>query len=284
MKRVTPKLLFILLLALATLVVMGAAAGASGVHGSIAGHVTTVHNVSLADVRVVLVNASNTSEEISGFNTTVDQSGYFQFTSVPNGTYQAYAWGPYLSAGLSNNITVEDNVTYTCSVILTAEPYYGNITVSQNPIPLGSGMATVTITAYDFWNYPVGPGWMISVHTTAGTLDPPYGLTDTNSQFRTTLTAPDNGSSAEIQEFARGSNGLYYPLQKREEASAATPTPTASPTAQPTATVQPTVTPTTSATPSPTAQPTVTAKPTPGFEMAAALIGMALVALCLKRK
>ena len=134
---------------------------------------------------------------------------------MPNGTYKALAYGPYLSAGMSNNVTVDENVTYYCAIVLVPQPYYGNMTVSENPIGLEGEKTEITITVYDYWENPVGPGWMVTTHTTAGTLDPLYGLTDANSQFRTTLTSPDNGSYAEINEFIRGWNGTYYPLQKR---------------------------------------------------------------------
>jgi hypothetical protein len=126
-----------------------------------------------------------------------------------------------------------DNVTYQ-RIVLKPEPFYGNMTVTQNPIPLEGATTEIIITAFDFWENPIGPGIMISVHTTAGKLDPLYGLTDANSQFRTTLTSPDNGSYAEIQEFARGWNGTYYPLQKRiETVTTVTPTPSPTATAQP---------------------------------------------------
>jgi hypothetical protein len=288
MKLITPLILFVLAVALVALLPPGMAAGAGSVHGYISGRVTTTHNVSLTDVSVILVNASNTSEDIAGFKVTCDQNGFFQFLDVPAGNYKAFAWGPYLSAGMSNNITIEDNVTYSCAVVLVPEPYYGNIAASQTSIPLEGGTTQLTITVYDYWENPVGPGKMITTHTTAGLLDPPYGMTDERSQFKTTLTAPDNGSYAEIQEFARGWNGTYYPLQKRIEAAAPTPTPTptaqpsVTPTPVPSATPLPTPTVTEPGTPTPATSPT--AKPTPGFELALGLIALSLVGLSKLRK
>ncbi|HUL61880.1 MAG TPA: carboxypeptidase-like regulatory domain-containing protein, partial [Methanocella sp.] len=256
MKRITPLILFVLAVALVVLLAQDVMADTGSVHGYISGRVTTTRNVSLADISVILVNASNTSQDVPGFNASCDQFGYFQFLDVPAGNYKAFAWGPYLSAGISNNVTVEDNVTYMCAVVLVPEPYYGNITSSRRSISPGE-TAELTITVYDFWETPVGPGKMVSLSIVGGSpvnLNPPYGLTDGHSQFKTTLTAPDNGSFTELQEFARGWNGTYYPLQKRIEAAAATPTPTASPSPAPTAAPNATATPTTA--PNATATPT----------------------------
>ncbi|OPY29794.1 MAG: hypothetical protein A4E28_00696 [Methanocella sp. PtaU1.Bin125] len=288
MKRIT--LLILLTLALAT-AAMAVPAAAAGTNGSISGHVSTVHNVTMADINVILVNATNMSEDIPGFNATPDSNGFFQFTDVPAGSYKAFAWGPFLAAGMSNNITVVANETSQCAIVLKPEPFYGNISVTQNVIPLGGATTEITITAYDFWENPIGPGIMISVHTTAGTLDPLYGLTDANSQFKTTLTSPDSGGYAEIQEFARGWNGTYYPLQKRiESVTTVTPTPgpSATPTPAPTATPQPTATPEPTATPAPTATatPAPTASPTaaPGFELAFAVAAIGAAAIAFRKK
>jgi len=287
MKLIPPIKLTVLALALVALATPGALANPGGVHGYISGRVTTMHDVNMTDISVFLVNASNTSEEIPGFNGSCDQFGFFQFVDVPNGTYKAFAWGPYLSAGSSNNITVDDNVTYPAAIVLVPQPFYGNITVSKNPIPLEGATTQITITVYDYWNNPVGAGWMVSTHTTAGTLDPLYGLTDANSQFKTTLTSPDNGSYAEINEFVRGWNGTYYPLQKNVTVAEATPVPSAtpSPTGQPSATptAAPTAAPNATATPAPSASPTATAKPTPGFELAFGLIAFVAAAACIRR-
>ncbi|HEY3273911.1 MAG TPA: PGF-CTERM sorting domain-containing protein [Methanocella sp.] len=293
MKLITPLNLFVLVLAVALAIGLAtlpdAVASTDGVHGYISGRVTTTHGVNVTSINVILVNASNTSEKIPGFSTTVDQLGFYQFLDVPNGTFSVLAYGPYLSAGKSNNITVDENVTYWGAIVLVPQPYYGNMTVSENPIPLEGAKTEITITVYDYWENPVGPGWMVTTHTTAGTLDPLYGLTDANSQFRTTLTSPDNGSYAEINEFIRGWNGSYYPLQKRITVVEATPTPT--PTPNPSPTAQPSVTPTpvptaapnATATPVPSASPTATAKPTPGFELAFGLIGIVAAAACIRR-
>ncbi len=278
-------MLLILTLALAVTVIPAAAAG-TDTSGGISGHVATVHNVTMADIHVILVNASNTSEDISGFNATPDNNGFFQFNNVPFGDYKAFAWGPFLAAGMSNNITVNDNVTYACAINLKPEPFYGNMTVTQNSIPLEGATTVITITAYDYWETPIGPGIMISVYTTAGMLDPMYGLTDANSQFRTTLTSPDNGSYAEIQESARGWNGSYYRLQKRiESVTIVTPSPTATAQPSPTATPLPSVTPTPTAVPNATATPAPTPTPTPapGFEMAFALTAIGAIVLALRK-
>jgi hypothetical protein len=286
MKCITPILLLTLVFALGVIATPAAAQGLA-TNGSISGHVATVQNVTMSQIKVILVNASNTSESIPGFETAPNENGNFQFTDVPNGTYRAFAWGPFLAAGMSSDIPVVDNVTYTCSVILKPEAFYGNMTVSQNPIPLEGATTEITITAYDFWENPIGPGVMISVHTTAGWLDPLYGYTDANSQFKTTLTSPDIGSYAEIQEFAQGWNGTFYPLQKRVQVVTATVTPTPAPTA--TVTPAPNATPTGTATPSPTAVPNATATPVPtptpapGFEMVFAIAAIGFVALALRK-
>jgi PGF-CTERM protein len=288
MKSIIPPILFIFTLALLMVAVPAALASQDGVHGYVSGRVTTIHDLNMTDISVFLVNASNTSEEIPGFTASVDQFGFFQFLDVPNGTYKAVAWGPYLSAGSSNNITIDDNVTYYCAIVLVPQPFYGNMTVSKNPIDLEGDTTVITITVYDYWENPVGPGWVVTTHTTAGTLDPLMGLTDANSQFRTTLTSPDNGSYAEVEDFVRGWNGTYYPLMQRITVEDVTPTPTPnpSPTAQPsvTPTPAPTATPNATATPAPSASPTATAKPTPGFELAFGLIGIVAAAACIRRQ
>ena len=296
MKLITPLNLIVLVLALVMALALtalpDAVASADGVHGYISGRVTTTHGANVTDISVILVNASNTSEEMPGYVSSVDQFGFFQFLDVPNGTFKALAYGPYLSAGVSNNVTVDDNVTYYCAIVLVPQPYYGNMTVSENPIPLEGAKTEITITVYDYWENPVGPGWMVTTHTTAGTLDPLYGLTDANSQFRTTLTSPDNGSYAEINEFIRGWNGTYYPLQKRITVVEATPTPTPTATPNPSPTAQlsatptpvPTVSPNATATPVPSASPTATAKPTPGFEIAFAAMAIGVSAIAFRKK
>jgi PGF-CTERM protein len=289
MKLITPLKLIVLLLAMVALAIPGALASQDGVHGYISGRVTTTHDLNMTEISVILVNASNTSEEIPGYSASVDKFGFFQFLDVPNGTYKAVAWGPYLSAGSSNNLTIDDNVTYYCAIVLVPQPYYGNMTVSKNPIDLEGDTTVITITVYDYWENPVGPGWMVTTHTTAGTLDPLYGLTDANSQFKTTLTSPDNGSYAEVEDFVRGWNGTYYPLMRRiqveDDTPTPTPTPNPSPTAQPSATPTPvpTAIPNATATPVPCASPTSTAKPTPGFEIAFGLIAIVAAAACIRR-
>jgi PGF-CTERM protein len=282
MKSIIPPILFILTLVLLLVAVPAALANQDGVHGYISGRMTTMHDLNVTDISVFLVNASNTSEEIPGFSASVDQFGFFQFLDVPNGTFKAVARGPYLSAGSSNNITVDDNVTYYCAIVLVPQPYYGNMTVSRNPIDPEGDTTVITITVYDYWENPIGPGWMVTTHTTAGTLDPLYGLTDANSQFRTTLTSPDNGSYAEVEDFVRGWNGTYYPLMQRITIEDVTPTP--SPSAQPSVTPTPVPTPTSNATatPVPSVSPTATAKPTPGFEVAIGLIAIVAAAACIR--
>ena len=287
MKSITPILMFVLVLVLGGDGHTGCAASQDGVHGYISGRVTTTARCDMTDISVLLVNASNTSEEIPGFSASATSSASSSSLDVPNGTFKAVAWGPYLSAGSSNNITVNDNVTYYCAIVLVPQPYYGNMTVSKNPIDLEGDTTVITITVYDYWENPVGPGWMVTTHTTAGMLDPLYGLTDANSQFRTTLTSPDNGSYAEVEDFVRGWNGTYYPLMKRITVEDVTPTPTPnpSPTAQPSATPTPvpTATPNETATPVPCASPSATAKPTPGFELAFGLIAIVAAAACIRR-
>lgn len=288
MKPITPLKIFMILMVLAPVALPASAASPDTVHGGVSGHVSTSYNVPMADVQVMLVNASNTSETIGNFSMAVDSNGFFQFTGVPSGDYKAFAWGSHLATGMSNNISVSENVTYNCAVVLVPEPFYSNMTVSRNPIYLEGDTTQITVTLYDYWENRMKDGWMVTMSTTAGRLDPPYGLTTDNGQFTTTLISPDVGNYATVSPFARGKNGTYYPLQKRIEAVNlnATPTPAPTATAQPSPTV--TVSPNATAVPTPIGSPlptsTPAATPTPGFESLAALAALGTIVIAARQK
>ncbi|WP_424359425.1 carboxypeptidase-like regulatory domain-containing protein [Methanocella sp. MCL-LM] len=260
-------------------------------NASISGRVSSSIGTPVTDAQVMLVNASNTSEQIGNFTMTVDKDGNYQFVNVPMGNVSVFAWSPNYASSLSNSLAVSEKVTYTANVVLIPEPYFVDITVSQKVIPLETGKSTITFTVYDHWMNKVGAGWFITTHTTAGTLDPLYGDTDTNSQFKTTISAPMEGTNATVDVFAKAKNGTYYPLQMVEVTPTPAPAVTPTATAVPNATVQVTVTPVANATATPiitatpeatpTAAPTPT--PTPGFEIVAALIGLAVVAAAYKK-
>lgn len=295
------KSLSIPILLVATVAILAVAASAASfaqtptVNASISGRVSaSTGGVSIAGSQVMLVNASNTSEAIGNFTAPTDKDGNYQLTDVPAGNYSVFAWCPQFASGMSNSVQVNQNVTYTANVVLIPEPYYADIKSSEKAIPLESGRATITFTIYDHWMNKVGPGWFITTYTTQGYLDPLYGETDSNSQFVTTITAPYEGTNATINVSARAKNGTYFPLEAIEVSPTPTAVPTAAPsaTAQANATVQPsaipgnvTATPVVNATAVPTqtttataapATPTPPSVPTPGFEILAALVGMAL--------
>lgn len=287
---------FILLItaAMVLLVVTASAfsfAQTPALNASISGRVSSSTGTPIAGAQVMLVNASNTSEQIGNFTMTVDKDGNYQFINVPMGNVSVFAWSANYASGLSNSLVVSEKVTYTANVVLIPEPYFVDIAVSQKVIPLETGKSTITFTVFDHWMNKVGAGWFITTHTTAGTLDPLYGETDTNSQFKTTISAPMEGTNATVEVFAKAKNGTYYPLQMVEVTPTPTPAVTPTATATPNATAQVTVTPVANATATPvitatpeatpTAAPTPT--PTPGFEIVAALIGLAVVAAAYKK-
>ncbi|WP_048198034.1 carboxypeptidase-like regulatory domain-containing protein [Methanocella arvoryzae] len=261
------------------------------VNASISGRVSSATGAPITDAQVMLVNASNTSEQIGNFTMPVDANGYYQFVNVPEGNLAVFAWSPNYASGLSNSVNVSEKVTYTANVVIVPEPYFVDIDVSQKVIPLETGKSTITFTVYDHWMNKVGAGWFITTHTTAGTLDPLYGETDANSQFKTTISAPMEGTNATVEVFARAKNGTYYPLQMTVVTPTPTPTVTPTVTATPNATAQVTVTPvanvtvTPAVTATPEATPTTapTPTPTPGFEIMAALIGLAAVAAAYRK-
>ena len=283
------RILIILTLALVLLTVTSTAfsyAQTPAVNGSIAGKVSSSNGVPITGAQVMLVNASNTSESFGNFTTQVDANGNYQFINVPPGNVSAFAWAPYFASGRSNSLIINQPVTYTANIVLIPEPYLVEIQQSANAIPLETGKATITFTIYDFQMNKVGPGWFITTYATAGQLDPLYGETDANSQFKTTLSAPYEGTMATINISARAMNGTYYPLQMK----VVSPTPTATPnatvtaTAAPNATVQVTATPVVNVTATPviTTTPAATQPvvdkptPTPGFEIVAALTGLGI--------
>lgn len=290
MKLLTPLMIIVAMMTVAATAAPAASTAQSAVSGAISGHVSTSYAVPMSGVQVMLVNASNTSESIGNFTASVDQNGFFQFTGVPAGNYKAFAWGPHLATGVSSNISVAENVTYNCAVVLVPEPYYSNMTVSKNPIYLEGDTTQITVTLYDYWDNRMKDGWMVSMYTTAGRLDPPYGLTSSNGQFTTTLISPDTGDYATVNVSVRAKNGTYYPTQKRIEAVTvnATPTPaptaTAQPTPAPTATAQPNATAVPTPIGSPLPTPTPTATPAPGFETLAALAVIGIVAFAIGKR
>lgn len=255
------------------------AAAQSSVNGSISGQVIPSNGIYSPEIRVALVNATNTSEEYPDFNTTLNENGYFQFVNVPPGQYIAVAWSPYHEDSMSNPLNVVSRSTSTCSISLIPKPYYVDLVADPTHVLLDGGKASITATVYDYWNKPVGKGWFITLSTTAGTLDPAYGETDSNGVFSSTLTAPQTGSNATVEAYARAANNTYYRLFQYIDTNVTTPTPTAIASVTPTATHGANVT-----TPTPTGIPTATPAPTstPGFEVIAALMAIC-IAVAIKK-
>ena len=264
------------------------------INASISGRVSSSSGAAVTGAQAMIVNASNTSEQIANLTMPVDNNGNYQFTNVPHGNIAVFAWSPHYASGMSNSIQIDQNVTYTANIVLIPEPFFVNITTSEKVIPLETGKATIVFTVYDYWMNKAGPGWFITTYSTAGMLDPLYGETDANSQFTTTLSAPMEGTMATINISAKAKNGTYYPLQTLENNETTTTTTattipvtnvTTNATATPIAnvTVTPAATPTTipTAAATPTAAPTPT--PTPGFELIAAVICLAMVAVAYRK-
>ncbi|WP_230739805.1 carboxypeptidase-like regulatory domain-containing protein [Methanooceanicella nereidis] len=289
-RKYAPMILIIFTLLACGYFFIASAAAQSPTNGSVSGKVSTNVGLLPEETRVTLLNATNTSIAYDEFNTTVDNEGFFIFANVPAGNYTAYAWSPYHSEGMSNSFTVTPGSTASCGIILLAKPYYADITAKPGTVYLGGYKSDINVYVYDYMGNPVGAGWFITMHTTAGTLDPTYAETDANGSLRTSLISPESGSYAEISVYAKSSNGTYYQLQSA--AKMPTPTPEPSPTATPAAspTVEPTITPT----PEPTEVPTVTATatatpvptptPTPGFELIAVLCAIGFLAAIRKFK
>jgi len=232
---------------------------------------------------VNLVNGSNASEHIPGFNATPDENGFFQFTNVSRGFYRVYAWSPYYAEGYSEGLNVTMNDTYTRSVVLLAMPYYANMTTNTPHVTYGSS-ADITVQVNDYWGHPVGAGWQILLRSSVGILDPDSAFTDKDGKVYTSLPWADNSTPAEITAFAISTNGSSYGLEENFEL--VTPTATAAPTVSVTPTASPTIAPnaTTTVTATPTAFPTATPTPTPapGFVLIGALLALGL-ALAFKR-
>ena len=259
-------------------------ATALNMNGSVSGKVffnTGNQNVP-ANTIVSLVNGSNVSEYVGGYNTTPDQNGFFQFTNVSNGFYKVYAWSPYYTEGYSAGINVTSNDTYTGSVVLLAMPYYANITASTQHVVYGSS-ADLVILVSDYWGRPVGSGWQILLRTTVGIMNPDSAYTDKDGKVTSNLPWVDNSTPAEITAFAISSNGSSYPLQENINLTVVAPSPTVSPSvnATPTATAAPNATIIPSPCPPPPTPP-VTPKPTSGFLLIAALLAVG-IALAIKR-
>jgi hypothetical protein len=257
--------------------------------GSISGQVyfSTGNQKIPAGTTVSLVNASNVSDYIPGYNMTLNQSGFFQFLNIPYGLYKVYAWSPYYTEGYSAGINVTSNDTYVASVVLSAIPYYANITASTQYVRYQS-QADITAQVADYWGNPVGSGWQILFNTTVGTMSPASTITDSNGKVYSSIAWVNNATPANITVYAISINGTSYPLQEETEpiqmSPSATPlptvtgTPTYLPTAAPNATV--TVLPATATPSSPTGTPT----PTPGFEAIAALAAMGIVMAIYRHK
>ncbi|AFD00329.1 hypothetical protein Mtc_1577 [Methanocella conradii HZ254] len=274
MKSVRPKFV-ITAMAILSLACLASHMAAAMTGGSIFGKVYFSpgdQNVP-ADTVVSLVNGSNKAEFIPGYNVTPDKSGFFQFTNIPNGFYRVYARAPYYSEGYSAGINVTSNDTYTAGVVLTAMPYYANITPSTQHVPYG-GKADITVQVSDYWGRPVDAGWRILLRSTIGIMDPDSALTDKDGRVYSKIAWVDSMTPAEITVFAVAMNGSSYALLE----NVATPTPGASPTITPEAspTISPTATPTATATAIPGASVTPKPTPGPGLMIAIAAICVAL--------
>jgi hypothetical protein len=230
---------------------------------------------------VSLVNGSNVSQYITGFNMTPDKDGFFQFLNVTPGFYKVYAWCPNYFDGYSAGINITSNDTYTASVVLRAKPYFADMVANPMYVTYG-GSSDITATIYDYLGKPIGAGWQILFNSTVGTMDPNSTITDQNGKVYSRIGYVENASFSEITVYAINENGSSYYLNSTIKAANVTAIPsavasaTATPSASPTVVPNATVTATATALPSTTA--TATAIPTPGFELLAALtaIGMAL--------
>ncbi len=234
---------------------------------------------------VSLVNGSNISQYIAGYNMTPDKDGFFQFLNVTNGFYKVYAWCPNYFDGYSAGITITSNDTYTASVVLRAKPYFADMTADPMHVVYG-GSSDISATIYDYLGKPIGPGWQILFNSTVGTMDPNSTFTDNDGKVYSRIGYVENASFSEITVLAISENGSSYNLNSTITGANVTATPSASPSATAIPTATPTVTPnamvtaTATVTPVPTA--TVTAIPTPGFELLAALTAMGM-ALALRK-
>jgi hypothetical protein len=285
MRRIIPQFILLVVAIILWVCLAPSAIADSQTGGSISGKVyfnTGNQNIPNGTV-VSLVNASNVSEYIPGFNMTPDQNGFFQFTNVSHGSYMVYGWSPYYTEGYSAGIDVTTNTTYTASVVLMAMPYYANITSSTQHVVYGSS-ADITVQVADYWGRPVGSGWQILLRTTVGIMNPDSAFTNSEGKVYSNLPWVDNMTPAEITTFAIATNGTSYGLLENIDLTPASPTPevtvsatpTASPTAEPNATAVPSVT----TTPIPSA--TATPQPTPGFVLMAGLAAMG-IALAIRK-
>ena len=231
---------------------------------------------------VSIVNGSNVSEYIPGYNMTPDSNGFFQFTNVSPGFYKVYAWSPYYTEGYSAGINVTSNDTYTASIVLLAMPYYGNITSNTQYVRYQSE-ADITIQLSDYWGRPVGSGWLVMMRTTVGVLDPDSAYTDKDGKVYSKLPWVNNSSPANITAYTRSTNGSSYPLEEYVEVVQATPVPSATINPTVTPTIVPNATAVVTPTAVPTAVPTTTATPTPGFELIAVLAASGLALAIRKR-
>jgi len=190
----------------ACLVLPAAYASAQG--GSISGKVAFNTGQAVPEGTMVnLVNGSNASEHIPGFNATPDENGFFQFTNVSRGFYRVYAWSPYYAEGYSEGLNVTMNDTYTRSVVLLAMPYYANMTTNTPHVTYGSS-ADITVQVNDYWGHPVGAGWQILLRSSVGILDPDSAFTDKDGKVYTSLPWVDNAH-------ARRDNGLRHIDQRK---------------------------------------------------------------------
>jgi hypothetical protein len=254
--------------------------------GSLTGKVAYTNNKILNNTTVSLVNGSNVSEYIPGFNTTADEQGYFQFLNVPLGFYKVFAWSPYYADGYSAGINMTSNDTYFAGVVLQAIPYFADIRASPISLTYG-GTSDISATIYDYWGNRIGPGWQIIFNSTVGQMVPNSTVTDQNGNVYSHIGYVENASYAEIWVNATSTNGTLYELLAKVSAVDITPTPSVVPSASAIPTASPTVVPNATATPTATIAPTPTlaSTPTPGFGLLAAMaaIGTAL-AVCRRKR
>ncbi len=240
-----------------------------------------------AGTTVSLVNGSNVSQYIAGYNMTPDKDGFFQFLNVTQGFYKVYAWCPNYFDGYSAGINITSNDTYTASVLLLAKPYFADMVADPGHITYGE-TSYITATIYDYLGKPIGPGWQILFNATVGTINPNSTITDQNSKVYSSIGYVDNASFSEITVYAISENGSSYNLNSTITATNATATPLAVPSATASTSVTPTVAPnstvTATTTVAPTAPATTTAMPTPGFELLAALAAMGMALAVRKYK
>lgn len=279
MRRNTPLFVLFVLLVLSCVCLAPCATAASEIGSSVSGKVffnTGSQNVP-SNTTVSLVNGSNVSEYITGFNVTAGKDGFFQFTNVTPGFYKVYAWSPYYTEGYSAGINVTANDTYTASAVLLAMPYRANLTANRQHVVYCSS-ADITAEVSDYWGRPVGSGWQILFRTTVGVMTPDSAYTDKDGKVYSNLPWEDNSTPANVTVYAISTNGSSYSLLSYmrivTSTPTATPSATAAPSVSPTAVQNATAVPSTTSTPVPSAS--ATPKPMPGFVLITVLVAMGI--------